>query len=76
VEVEGQLVGALPSPVTLKHFGLPVLSVGQRYAIGAVDSKRHHEAWELRFAAEADQADVGTALSAFRRRRDRIQSKQ
>jgi hypothetical protein len=74
VEVEASLTGALPSPVTLKHFGSPLLTVGQLYAIAAIDSKRHHDAWELRFAAAPEQADVQAALSSFRQRRDRVQS--
>jgi hypothetical protein len=74
VAVEGRLTGELPSPVTLKHFGLPLLAVGQLYAIGAVDSKRHHDAWELRFATLAVEADIPAALSAFRQRKDRVDS--
>ena len=66
--MEGRLEGELPSPLTLKHFGPPLLEVGRRYAIGAVDSKRHHDAWQLRFATPAEEGDVDGALAAFRRR--------
>jgi hypothetical protein len=62
---------SLPSPVVLKHFGVPLSSAGTVWLVGAVDSGRHHGAWELRFAAPAG-ADVEQATTAFRGRRGAI----
>jgi len=67
-EVIRTIESALPSPITLKHFGVPSLEVGHPYVVGAVDSRRHHGAWELRFAAEA-AGDIEQAIAGFVARR-------
>jgi hypothetical protein len=66
-EVVRTIDNALSSPITLKHFGVPILEVGHHYVVGAVDSRRHHGAWELRFATDA--ADVEQSVAAFLSRR-------
>jgi hypothetical protein len=65
---------SLPSPVVLKHFGPPLLTGSTRWIVGAVDSRRHHDAWELRFAtsAGADGADLEQSTSAFLGRRNAL----
>jgi hypothetical protein len=67
-EVIRAIEGALPSPARLKHFGPPMLEAGHLYIVGAIDSRRHHAAWELRFAAAAE-ADSDQAAAAFLARR-------
>lgn len=67
-EVVRAIEGALPSPARLKHFGPPRLEAGRLYIVGAIDSRRHHAAWEMRFAATAE-IDSDQAAAAFLARR-------
>lgn len=62
---------SLPSSVVLKHFGAPLLGTEAAWIVGAVDSGRHHGAWELRFAARVG-ADVEQAATAFSSRRNAL----
>ena len=66
-EIVRAIDNALPSPAQLKHFGQPVLEAGHTYIVGAIDSRRHHAAWELRFAAA--EANSDQAVAAFLARR-------
>ncbi len=60
-----------PTALTLKHYGLPLLEAGHCYVVGALDNRRHHGGWEIRFAAGVE-GPADDAVSTFLARRKRI----
>jgi hypothetical protein len=60
--------GAWVEPVSLRHYGVPLLAAGQSYLVGAIDNRRHHGGWEVRFAALAE-GSLDDLVAAFLTRR-------
>ena len=56
------------APTRLAHFGVPRLEVGRVYVVGAIDSRRHPNAWGLQFASLAAE-DPEQAVADFLSRR-------
>lgn len=67
-EVVRTIEDASFAPARLAHFGVPRLEVGRVYVVGAVDSRRHQDAWSLHFAAAAAD-DPRQAVADFLSRR-------
>jgi hypothetical protein len=64
-------IDEVPSPLSLKHFGVPLLEADALYVAGVADTGRHHGAWEVRFALKV-AGDVAEAVTAFAARRAKI----
>jgi len=67
-EILAAIDGRWPERLVLKHFGLPTMESGGHYIVGAVDNRRHHGAWEIRFAARTKGTDE-SQVAAFLARR-------